>query len=216
MDGQQHDKSLSAGYGKRMGGSTTSQEAEHVDRLRRLGVGSHPGGHGLDLGCGTGDQSLALSRLGYWVTAIDSSRQRLDELERRRQGVDVQTVLGDLRQFRELRLPPMDVVLCMGDALTRLDDRDDLVRLFADLAMQIKLDGRLILSFRDLTDTRTGPANLISGRWGAFRKLRLSAAEVTTLLSAAGFAVQGEERIGPMVTLAATPVPSLIPVATEI
>ncbi|MCG5466749.1 class I SAM-dependent methyltransferase [Micromonospora sp. MED01] len=56
---------------------------EQFDALRRAGVAG-PNGTGLavDLGCGSGLQSVALARMGYpSILAVDSSAKLLAELE---------------------------------------------------------------------------------------------------------------------------------------
>jgi ubiquinone/menaquinone biosynthesis C-methylase UbiE len=58
------------------------------------------GDHVLDMGCGTGEDSVWLMRAGVRVTAIDASRGMV--LEARRRGVDAQVMgIEDLAQMRQ-------------------------------------------------------------------------------------------------------------------
>jgi len=53
----------------------------------------------LDIGAGTGRVSLDLARRGHRVTALDLDAELLDALSKRADGLDVETVLADAREF---------------------------------------------------------------------------------------------------------------------
>lgn len=134
--------------------------------LERWGLGrpraeaARPG-TALDLGAGSGLQSIALAELGYRVVAVDTSAALLAELERRRAALPIETVHGDLRELSALRrvrdgAGTFDVAVCMGDTLTHLPRREDVTRLFADLHALLTPGGIVVLTFRDLTPELVG------------------------------------------------------------
>jgi tellurite methyltransferase len=55
----------------------------------------------LDVGAGSGSQSIFLARSGFEVTAMDENSRQLEEIERAAQseGIAVHTQLGSLEQF---------------------------------------------------------------------------------------------------------------------
>jgi 2-polyprenyl-3-methyl-5-hydroxy-6-metoxy-1,4-benzoquinol methylase len=55
---------------------------------------------GVDLGAGFGMHSIPLARAGYQVIALDFSAALLQTLREHDNGLPIQTVQGDLRQFR--------------------------------------------------------------------------------------------------------------------
>src|SRR5262249_25621880 len=65
----EHYEHLLADYYTRMFGDFDSKVAEQQALLEQLGIGRRRGGRAVDLGCGSGFQSLALARLGYRVLA---------------------------------------------------------------------------------------------------------------------------------------------------
>jgi SAM-dependent methyltransferase len=105
----------------------------------------------VDLGCGSGFQSIALSDLGYKVLAIDTSRKLLSRLSARIGSRDIATKHADLREFQSLVSPTsVDIVVCMGDTLTHLPGRSDVSRLFHSVAHALKPGKTFLITYRDL------------------------------------------------------------------
>ena len=155
-----YDELLAAHYTWMFGAPYAALVEEQRDLLREAGVAG-PAGTGLavDLGCGSGFQTLALAELGYSrILAVDSSAALLAELKEhadRYSGVG--TALGDLCQAaRDLDAGSVELAVCMGDTLTHLPDRSSVAGLFADLYAALAPGGRLVLTFRDLTRPLTG------------------------------------------------------------
>lgn len=105
----------------------------------------------LDLGAGSGHQSVALARLGWRVRAIDSSARLLDELRRRAAGLGVAAIEGDLSDFARHLDGPAGAIVCMGDTLTHLPSVESVRRLFADARASLAPAGALVLTYRDLS-----------------------------------------------------------------
>jgi SAM-dependent methyltransferase len=119
--------------------------------LDALGLGPRTTRGAVDLGAGFGAHSIALARRGFEVLAIDSSAELLRELRPLAAGLRVETVLGDIRDFRQHLTVAPEVILCMGDTLTHLSDAQAVESLLADAAAAIAPGGTLVLSFRDYT-----------------------------------------------------------------
>jgi SAM-dependent methyltransferase len=108
----------------------------------------------LDLGSGSGFQSIALRGLGFMVLAVDTSEELLCEL-RKRDG-EVQTFNRDFRDLSFVADRVPELVVCMGDTLTHLASSDevrDVIRQSHDL---LAPGGALVLTFRDLSVARRG------------------------------------------------------------
>ena len=118
--------------------------------LREAGV-LEPG-VAMDLGCGSGFQSVALAELGAsHVHAVDSSAALLHELKLHAGELPVTAHHGDLMAFDSLAVEPVDTVVCMGDTLTHLGARDDVRALLARISVALSPGGRVVLSWRDLS-----------------------------------------------------------------
>jgi SAM-dependent methyltransferase len=147
-----HYDALLAEHYSRMFGNFEGKVAEQRALLERLGVTAQStGALAVDLGCGSGFQSVALARLGYRVLAVDFSRRLLDELTDRTRGLPVEAILGDIRDVARLAPSGVELAVCMGDTLAHLEREADLDRVFRGVAGRLVAGGRLVLSFRDLS-----------------------------------------------------------------
>jgi SAM-dependent methyltransferase len=73
----------------------------------------------LDIGAGTGRVALELARTGHRVTALDNDSELLAELARRGDGMKLDTVLADAREFElgrafALCIAPMQTIQLLG------------------------------------------------------------------------------------------------------
>ena len=122
------------------------------------------GASAVDLGAGSGHQTVALAHLGWRVRAIDSSAKLLDELRRRAAGLDVIAVEDDLRQFaRHLDGAP-GLIACMGDTLTHLPSPESVRQLFGAARSALAPGGALVLTYRDLSRAVEGTDRFIPVR----------------------------------------------------
>lgn len=129
-------------------------------------LGLSPSKTALDLGCGSGIQSLALAKLGIHVTAVDFNESLLNELEKSANQLPIQTVHADLLEL-EAQFPQdakFDAIVCMGDTLPHLPNRDSVEKLIQNSWQLLAPGGFLILEFRDLTTALMGEDRLIPVR----------------------------------------------------
>jgi len=147
-----HYDTVLAEHYSRLFGDFEAKVSEQRALLERLGVTApQAGGLAVDLGCGSGFQTLALARLGFRVLAVDVSERLLAELRERTRGLPVDAIAGDLRDVARLAPARIDVAVCMGDTLSHLEREADLARLFTGVASRLVVGGRLVLTFRDLS-----------------------------------------------------------------
>jgi 2-polyprenyl-3-methyl-5-hydroxy-6-metoxy-1,4-benzoquinol methylase len=135
-------------------GGWEAASARNAELLARLAPAPHPGAAALDLGAGSGHQSIPLARMGYDVTAVDACAELLAVLEEHRDGLPVRAVQADILGHVEQETGAFDLILCMGDTLTHLPDQGAAQALLARSARLLRPGGSLLLSFRDYV---TGP-----------------------------------------------------------
>jgi len=158
-----YDKLLADHYTWLFGG-LQDNIAKYTDFFNHHSIAPSGCGQALDLGAGSGFQSIPLARLGFWVTAIDSSRKLLEELRENCAGLDIVIKAGDLTRFNELFQDQMELAVCMGDTLTHLNSTEEVICLFRDIHQALEADGRFILSFRDMSHELSGVDRFIPVR----------------------------------------------------
>ena len=134
-----------------MSGGAECQLSAHREFFARHSVQPKGCGVALDLGAGSGFQSIPLAELGFQVIAIDISRELLDELRQRAGGLPISAIQDDLLRFARHSPPQAELIVCMGDTLTHLSTLDDVQRLIMDAAGRLAMGGRLLIGFRDMS-----------------------------------------------------------------
>ncbi|MGC0419870.1 class I SAM-dependent methyltransferase [Embleya sp. AB8] len=173
---EHYERILAANYTWMLGGDLAPVAAGQAELLAGLDIApTATSALAVDLGCGPGNQSLALAGLGFTrVMAVDTSRTLLDELtEFAAELPAIEPVLADLRTVLPERTEAGTVaaVVCMGDTLTHLPGKDDVRTLLADIARALGAGGRLVVTYRDLTETLHGIDRFIPVRSTADRVL---------------------------------------------
>ena len=105
----------------------------------------------MDLGAGCGFQSIPLAEAGFKVIAIDICRDLLADLEKRAGELPIKTLEDNLLNFSEHCPANTELIVCMGDTLTHLDSLDNVKGLLKNVFQALESNGRLVLTFRDLT-----------------------------------------------------------------
>lgn len=152
-----------------MVGGPEAALSQGAAELSALKVPPSNGAHALDLGAGFGMHTIPLARLGYAVTAIDSSAELLSQLRQLAGGLNIHTVESDLLTFSEWPSDRPEWVLCMGDTLTHLSSVDDVEHLCFRIADSLAPDGRFVTTFRDYSHPIQGDARFIPVRADADR-----------------------------------------------
>jgi SAM-dependent methyltransferase len=162
---RRHYEELLARYYTWMCGDFDDRVEQTIQFFQTHGIPAGPGA-AMDLGCGSGIQTAALSKMGYSVAAVDFNADLLQELRERLAGAAVGTLEMDLTQLPDFELGNgYDVVVCMGDTLTHLPSFDAVERLLVHAAEKLlKAGGRLVLGFRDLSVELTGTDRIIPVR----------------------------------------------------
>lgn len=167
---EHYDRLLAEHYTWMLGGDLAATIKSQVELLSGLGIAS-PGDAAVDLGCGPGQQTMALARLGFAsVTAVDTSAALLDELaecaERSDMAANVRPVQSDIRgALPELATPgSIAAVVCMGDTLPHLPSHSDVEELIADVVTALSDGGSFVVTYRDLTQELLGEDRFIPVR----------------------------------------------------
>lgn len=159
---EEHYENLLARHYTWMRGNYEERVREYREFFEKSGIVPYLGGEALDLGAGSGLQSMALVKLGFEVLAVDTSETLLGELRERAAEREVRTVLGDIRNPRTYEARgPFELAVCMGDTLTHLRSSAEVEKLLADVRSVLRGGGTLVLEFRNYAQELRGTDRLI-------------------------------------------------------
>jgi SAM-dependent methyltransferase len=163
---QHYESLLAEHYDWMFGVPFETKAAEQRKLLEEAGVKPNANGSAIDLGCGSGFQSVALHDLGYHVLALDSSEKLLHDLIERSHSRAIRAIRGDIRELRSFaQEDTADVIVCMGDTLTHLSTREEVSKLFHSVGSILKPSGLFVVTYRDLAAKElSGPDRFISVR----------------------------------------------------
>jgi hypothetical protein len=125
----------------------------------------------VDLGAGFGMHSIPLARRDCSVLALDSSSYLLEQLKAHAANLAITAIEDDLLAFPRYLDGPADVILCMGDTLTHLPDREAVSQLLTLTAASLRPGGQFIATFRDYAQAVAGNARFIPVKSDADRIL---------------------------------------------
>ena len=154
---------LAAFYGWTLGDFEEKQRAQ-LDFFTRNSVLPGVSDVALDLGAGNGLQSIPLAKLGFSVFAVDFNKQLLDELQIRKQELPVRIILDDMTDFMKSYDQVAGAIVCMGDTITHLESIGDVEQLLGKISDHLATDGKVVISFRELTTELKGESRFIPVR----------------------------------------------------
>lgn len=146
-------------------GDFASGYERSVELFTRLNIQADGPATAIDLGCGSGCQSLAMAEAGFHVTAIDFCEDLLAELKQRAGNHEIRTANDDILNFAAHVSGPVDLIVCMGDTLVHLPDEHSVHALLTKVADALKPGGTFVATLRDYsTPPPVGPNRFIPVR----------------------------------------------------
>lgn len=165
MSVKQHYDKFLAQYYSWMWGEFDLKVKENADLFHEFKITPRLSRRALDLGCGSGFQSLALAELGFAVLSIDLSSVLIAELRERRGTRDIQAIEDNILNFpRYLAGGQAEIIVCMGDTLTHLETYDEVRNLLEKAYQNLENSGSLFLTFRDYREELQGADRFIPVR----------------------------------------------------
>lgn len=155
---------LAEHYSWMFGVSPPVKAAEQRELLTRMNVAR--GELAVDLGAGSGFQSMALADMGFKrIVAIDTNARLLQELRLNCGNHPVEPIESDMMHLSQyVASGTADVVICMGDTLPHLPARERVPQLFSEIFRALRPGGQVVLSFRDLSSELRGVDRFIPVR----------------------------------------------------
>lgn len=147
---EHYESLLSDVYTWLMGGFDEAK-SNNVEFFKSRNITPSSSGIAVDLGAGSGFQSIPLAEFGFNVTAIDLSQKLLNELKSNSNNQPIITINDDILNFKDHVSASCELIVCMTDTITHLKSKDDALKIFQYSFSSLEDGGKLILTFRDLS-----------------------------------------------------------------
>jgi len=161
MNVKEHYDSHLGNFYSWMIGDYETLVSDNISFFDSHNMGDGKGKTAFDFGCGNGVHSMALTHLGYSVVAFDFNKQLLNEFRSRIHGGNVAIVETDFMDFEKHLSVKPDLIICMGDTITHLNNKSDIELIIQKSCNALNEKGQLIISFRDLTVPLTGTGRFL-------------------------------------------------------
>jgi len=131
--------------------SYTEKEVDYI--LRECEISQ--GGLILDVGCGMGRHSIALSKKGYNVEGIDYSKSLIQNAKSKaeKESVDVLFKVHDIVESGYPEYGKFDCVLCLYDVIGSYADNSKNKKILKEISLLLKSGGKAIISVMNLQHT---------------------------------------------------------------
>lgn len=157
---EHYDKHL-ANFYSWMTGNFDSKKQEFKKFIINNGIKPQTNKIAIDLGAGHGLQSIPLAESGFQVLAVDFNQQLIDELKANSNGLTITAKTADIRNVNDFLKDKSELIVCCGDTLSHLDNKNEIGKFIADISKSLENGGKLILSFRDYSNILTGTNRFI-------------------------------------------------------
>ena len=164
MSAKEHYDALLGNFYSWMLGDFDQQVISQRNFLNSVGCYDGEGKIAIDLGAGSGIQSIALAKNHFKVIAVDFCDNLLRELAAQPEASSIECKNENIVGFLETFDKPVDLIVCMGDTITHLQDKSEVNHLIRSSRKILKPNGRLIISYRDLSSELAGTQRFIPVR----------------------------------------------------
>ena len=157
-----HYENLLAKYYTRAFGGAEKNYQQNKKILEDFQIVRGQGKTAFDLGAGAGFFSIPLAQMGFSIHAIDLEPSLLGEIESSKENLEIETVRCDILSFhKHTNTGKIDLVVCTTDVISHLHSYDEMDDLFRKISLNLDINGRFLLSYRDQTNELTGEDRFI-------------------------------------------------------
>jgi len=105
----------------------------------------------IDIGCGTGNHALRLSKLGYQVTGVDVSPTMLKIAKKKDKEGKIRFIRGDMEKLEKVvpKSQRFDAAICLGQVFYHLMTDKDVQAFLNGLHKIVKRNGLFVFSARN-------------------------------------------------------------------
>ncbi|MBS4537225.1 class I SAM-dependent methyltransferase [Clostridium sp. D2Q-11] len=101
----------------------------------------------VDLGCGTGNYSIELSKEGFKVIGIDLDEEMINKARKKSYLLDnkPEFIVGNMLEIDKLIENKVDFIFSIGNSIVHLENEKEILKLFKDSYNILNKNGRLLI-----------------------------------------------------------------------
>jgi len=105
----------------------------------------------IDIGCGTGNHALRVSKMDYQVTGVDVSSTMLEIAKAKDKEAKIKFIKGDMKKLEKVvpKGQRFDAAICLGQVFSHLMTNKDVQALLNGLHKILKQNGLFVFSARN-------------------------------------------------------------------
>ena len=105
----------------------------------------------IDIGCGTGNHALRVSKMDYQVTGVDVSSTMLEIAKAKDKEAKIKFIKGDMKKLEKVvpKGQRFDAAICLGQVFSHLMTNKDVQALLNELHKILKQNGLFVFSARN-------------------------------------------------------------------
>jgi ubiquinone/menaquinone biosynthesis C-methylase UbiE len=116
-----------------------------MDTVKFLSEDLKSGSNVLDLACGTGEYSIALSKLGSSVTGVDLNGEMIKIAEEKAENLDVSFIEKDMTKLNDFQNKKFNLIFCIGNSIVHLNSKIKIKKFIKDMYDIMDNDGVIII-----------------------------------------------------------------------
>lgn len=116
-----------------------------TDTVKFLSEDLKSGDNVLDLACGTGEYSIALSKLGYSVTGIDLNREMIKIAEEKAKDLNASFIERDMTRLNDFKNKKFDLIFCIGNSIVHLNSKNKIEKFIQEIYNALDDNGVMVI-----------------------------------------------------------------------
>ncbi len=99
----------------------------------------------LDLACGTGEYSIALSKLGSSVIGVDLNGEMIKIAQEKAKNLDVSFIEKDMTKLNDFKNKKFKLIFCIGNSIVHLNSKNKIEKFIQDIYNSLDDNGVMVI-----------------------------------------------------------------------
>jgi ubiquinone/menaquinone biosynthesis C-methylase UbiE len=115
------------------------------DTVKFLSQDLKSGDNVLDLACGTGEYSIALSKLGYSVVGVDLNGEMIKAAQEKAKNLNVNFIENDMTKLNDFQNRKFNLIFCIGNSIVHLNSKNKIEEFIKEIYNSLDVNGVMVI-----------------------------------------------------------------------